>query len=112
MTELRNRCSCCGSPITTAGHHIPTPPLFPLDAEQLVRGAGFFAGLVIARLQKPGESIPTAERLTLDLGEAMGVPLPTKDGTIAFVAGGQQVKTTLLPYGAVPQPAVRDPEIV
>jgi len=111
MTATRNRCPYCGSPTTPNGQHMPARPAFPLDAEQLVRGAGFFAGLIVQRLKKPGEAVPNAERLTLDLGEAMGVPLPTKDGTVAYVAGGRTVKTTLLPYGMRPTSAAHDPEV-
>lgn len=77
----------------------------PLDAEQLVRGAGFLITLWRKVLAKPGEAIPSAERLTLDLGNAMGVPLPTRSDTVAIVPGGATVRSGLLPYGAEPIPA-------
>ncbi|QGY05531.1 hypothetical protein MMSR116_29285 [Methylobacterium mesophilicum SR1.6/6] len=81
-----------------------------LDAEQLVRGAGFLITLWRKVLRKDGEAIPSAERLTLDLGEAMGVSLPTREGVVAITPRGQTVRSGLLPYGAKPIPAVHDPE--
>lgn len=83
----------------------------PLDAEQLVRGAGFLITLWRKVLRKDGEAIPSAERLTLDLGEAMGVPLPTRSDAVAFLPGGTTVRSGLLPYGAEAIPAALDPEI-
>lgn len=82
----------------------------PLDAEQLVRGAGFLITLWRKVLAKPGEAIPSAERLTLDLGEAMGVPLPTREGVVAIVPGGKTIRSGLMPYGAAPTPAALDRE--
>lgn len=76
-----------------------------LDAEQLVRGAGFLITLWRKVLRKEGETIPSEERLTLDLGEAMGVPLPTRQGVVAIVPGGKAIRSGLLPYGAKPVPA-------
>ncbi|MGU3664433.1 hypothetical protein ACLBX9_09645 [Methylobacterium sp. A49B] len=81
-----------------------------LDAEQLVRGAGFLITLWRKVLRKEGETIPSAERLTLDLGEAMGVPLPTREGVVSITPQGTTVKSGLLPYRAKPIPAVLDPE--
>ena len=101
--QARNRCPYCGSPTTPNGCHVPTSSVFPLDAEQLVRGAGFLVTLAREVLAKPGEAIPSAERLTLDLGEAMGVPLPTRQDGVAVTPGGITVRSSLLPYGAAPQ---------
>lgn len=84
----------------------------PLDAEQLVRGAGFLMTLWRKVLAKPGEAIPSTERLTLDLGQAMGVPLPTRSDAVAFGPGGTTVRSGLLPYGAEPIPAALDREAV
>lgn len=110
MTSVRNRCPYCGSPTTPNGHHVPTPAAFPLDAEQLVRGAGFLITLVRQVIAKPGEAIPSAERLTLDLGAAMGVALPVREDVTAFLPGGATVQSGLLPYGATSIPARLDPE--
>lgn len=82
----------------------------PLDAEQLVRGVGFLITLWRKVLAKPGEAIPSAERLTLDLGEAMGVALPTRQGVVAIVPGGKTIRSGLMPYGAAPIPAAIDRE--
>ncbi|MET3485407.1 hypothetical protein [Methylobacterium sp. 1973] len=82
----------------------------PLDAEQVVRGAGFLITLWRKVLAKPGEAIPTTERLTLDLGEAMGVALPTRQGVVAIVPGGKKIRSGLMPYGAAPTPAALAPE--
>ena len=109
MTGARNRCPYCGSPTTPNGHHVPTP-VFPLDAEQIVRGLGFLVALARQVLAKPGEAIPSAERLTLDLGAAMGVPLPTRQDGVAVTPGGITVRSSLLPYGAASIPARLDPE--
>ena len=105
MTLAANRCPYCGSPTTPNGHHVPTPSAFPLDAEQIVRGAGFLITLVRQVLAKPGEAIPSAERLTLDLGKAMGVPLPVREEATAFGPGGTRIQSGLLPYGAASIPA-------
>jgi hypothetical protein len=77
---------------------------FPLDAEQLVRLAGFALNLWHVRTQKPGETIPSAEQLTLDLAAAVGVTLPTRQDQVAVLANGTKVQTKLLPYGADARP--------
>jgi len=102
MTASPNRCPYCGSPTTTAGHHIPAPPAFPLTAEQLVRGAGFILGLWHIRTKLPGEQIPSAEQLTLNLAAAVGVPLPTHQHQVAILPNGKKVQTTLAPPRAIP----------
>lgn len=112
MTASPNRCPYCGSPTTTAGHHIPAPPPFPFDAEQLVRGAAFLVTLWRQVHRKEGETIPSADRLTLDLGAAMGVPPPVREDAVAFVPGGARVQSGLLPYGAASIPAALDREAV
>lgn len=103
MTAARNHCHYCGSPTTPNGHHVPTPAASPLDAEQIVRGLGFLVTLARQVLAKPGETIPSAERLTLDLGTAMGVTLPTRQEQVAVTPQGATVKSGLLPYGATTQ---------
>lgn len=110
MTSPRNRCPYCGSPTTPNGHHVPTPAAFPLNAEQLVRGAGFILGLWHVRTKLPGEAIPSTEQLTLDLATAVGVPLPTRQDQVAILANGTKVQTKLLPYGSALIPAARNPE--
>ncbi|WP_267355710.1 MULTISPECIES: hypothetical protein [unclassified Methylobacterium] len=112
MTGARNRCPYCGSPTTPSGHHVPTLSGFPLNAEQLVRGAGFILGLWHIRTKLPGEAIPSREQLTLDLAAAVGVPLPTRQDAVGILANGTKVQTKLLPYGAEPIPTVLDPEAV
>ena len=110
-----DRCDLCGGPVAPLGGcHLPTPApaAFPLDAEQLVRGAGFLITLLRQVLAKDGEAIPSAERLTLDLGSAMGVPLPTRQEAVAITPTGVTVKSGLLPYGAASISAVLDPEAV
>lgn len=82
----------------------------PFDAEQIVRGAGFILGLWHARTKLPGEAIPSTERLTLDLAEAVGVELPTRQDVVGIRPNGTTVQTSLLPYGAEPIPAALDPE--
>lgn len=77
----------------------------PFDAEQLVRLYGFVLGLWHARTQLPGEATPSTERLTLDLAEAVGVELPTRQDVIGIRPNGTTVHTSLLPYGAEPIPA-------
>lgn len=110
MTAARNRCPNCGSPTTPNGHHVPTLAAFPLDAEQLVRLASFALNLWHVRTQLPGETIPSAEQLTLDLAAAVGVSLPTRQDRVAILANGTKVQTTLLPYGSKSIPARLDPE--
>lgn len=83
-----------------------------LDAEQIVRGAGFLITLWRKVLRKEGEAVPDADRLTLDLGEAMGVALPTRDEAVSITPRGATVKSGLLPYGSKPIPARFDPETV
>jgi len=83
-----------------------------LDAEQIVRGAGFLITLLRGVVKKPGEAIPPADRLTLDLGKAMGVPLPVREEATAFLPNGTRVQSGLLPYGAASIPAALDPETV
>lgn len=83
---------------------------FPLDAEQLVRAAGFILGLWHVRTKLPGEAIPSTEQLTLDLAAAVGVPLPTRQDQVAVLPNGTKVQTKLLPCGAASIPAVLDPE--
>ena len=111
MTGARNRCPYCGSPTTPNGHHVPTPAAFPLDAEQIVRGLGFLITLARQILAKPGEAVPPEERVTLDLGKAMGVPLPVREEAVAFLPGGATVQSGLLPYGSKPMPARLSPEV-
>jgi len=110
MTPHPNRCPYCGSPTTTTGHHIPAPPPFPLDAEQIVRCLGFLVTLARQVIAKPGEAIPSVDRLTLDLGAAMGVHLPTRQDGVAVTPGGTTVRSGLLPYGATSIPAALDRE--
>lgn len=112
MTASPNRCTYCGSPTTTAGHHIPTPPASVFTAEQWVRGLGFFGGLLLAYCKRPGEAVASTERLTLDLGAAMGVPLPTRQDRVAILPNGTKVQTKLLPPGSVSIPANLDREAV
>ncbi|MGU3664460.1 hypothetical protein ACLBX9_09780 [Methylobacterium sp. A49B] len=83
---------------------------FPLDAEQLVRLAGFALNLWHVRTQIPGETIPSREQLTLDLAAAVGVPLPTRQDQVAILPKGTKVQTKLLPYGSAPIPAALDRE--
>ena len=89
---------------------LQAPPSFPLDAEQIVRDAGFLITLVRQVLAKPGDAIPSAERLTLNLGKAMGVTLPVHEEATAFGPGGTRIQSDLLPYGATSIPAVLDRE--
>ena len=83
-----------------------------LDAEQVVRGAGFLITLLRGVVKKPGEAIPSADRLTLDLGKAMGVPLPVREEVTAFLPNGATVQSGLQPYGAAPITAVLDRKAV
>ncbi|MCJ2143692.1 hypothetical protein [Methylobacterium sp. E-066] len=106
MTASRNCCPYCGSPTTTAGHHIPSPSAFPLSAEQLVRGAGFILGLWHIRTKLPGEQVPSAEQLTLNLAAAVGVALPTHQHQVAILPNGKKVQTTLAPPRAIPTPGI------
>ncbi|MCJ2051695.1 hypothetical protein [Methylobacterium sp. J-070] len=110
MTAARNRCPYCGSPTTPNGHHVPTPSGSVFTAEQWVRGLGFFGGLLLAYLKRPGEAVRSAERLTLDLGDVMGVPLPTRQDQVTILPNGTKVQTKLLPYGAASIPAALDRE--
>lgn len=82
----------------------------PFDAEQLVRLYGFILGLWHTRTKLPGEVIPSTERLTLDLAEAVGVELPTRQDVVGIRPNGTTVQTSLLPYGAEPIPAALAPE--
>jgi hypothetical protein len=82
----------------------------PFDAEQLVRLYGFILGLWHARTKLPGEAIPSTERLTLDLAEAVGVELPTRQDVVGIRPNGTTVQTSLLPYDAEPIPAALDRE--
>ncbi|WP_426315547.1 hypothetical protein ACN9MF_11540 [Methylobacterium fujisawaense] len=82
----------------------------PFDAEQLVRLYGFILGLWHKRTKLQGEAIPSTERLTLDLAEAVGVELPTRQDVVGIRPNGTTVKSSLLPYGAEPIPAALDPE--
>lgn len=82
----------------------------PFDAEQLVRLYGFILGLWHKRTKLPGEQIPSTERVTLDLAEAVGVELPTRQFVVGIRPNGTTVQTSLLPYGAEPIPAALDPE--
>lgn len=110
MTAARNRCPYCGSPTTPNGHHIPAPPAFPLNAEQIVRFAGFILSLWHVRTKLQGEQIPGRDQLTLDLAAAVGVRLPTRQDQVAVLPNGVKVQTKLLPYGAKLQaPAAHGP---
>ena len=82
----------------------------PFDAEQLVRLYGFILGLWHARTKLPGEAIPSTERVTLDLAEAVGVDLPTRQDVVGIRPKGTTVQTSLLPYGAETIPAALDRE--
>ncbi|WP_267422709.1 hypothetical protein [Methylobacterium sp. GC_Met_2] len=110
MTGARNRCPYCGSPTTPNGHHVPAGSGFPFNAEQLVRFAGFVLSLWHKRTKLPGEAIPSAEQLTLDLAAAVGVPLPTRQDAVGILANGKKVQTKLLPYGSTSIPAALDRE--
>ena len=79
---------------------------FPLSAEQLVRGAGFILGLWHIRTKLPGEQIPSAEQLTLNLAAAVGVALPTHQHQVAILPNGKKVQTTLAPARAIPKPVI------
>lgn len=83
-----------------------------LDAEQLVRGAGYLVTLLRKVVKREGEAIPDADRLTLELGKAMGVPLPTRDDAVSITPRGATIKSGLLPYGSKPIPARLEPEAV
>lgn len=82
----------------------------PFDAEQLVRLCGYVLGLWHKRTKLQGEQIPSTERLTLDLAEAVGVELPTRQDVVGIRPNGTTVQTSLLPYGAEPIPAALAPE--
>ncbi|MBP2494664.1 hypothetical protein ABID82_007293 [Methylobacterium sp. PvP062] len=82
----------------------------PFDAEQLVRLYGFILGLWHKRTKLKGEQIPSTERVTLDLAEAVGIELPTRQDVVGIRPNGTTVQTSLLPYGAEPIPAALDPE--